>query len=451
MTATYSSASTTRRAPPRLQIALAGTIIWLAAACAASTSSATLSELEALATQSPDDGSALLRLSAAHSAANDCDAALPLARRGIELRPQDALGPLVLGECLELAGDFTGAVAAYDVFLAGYPNALGASAISARSLLARRQLATFDAKRRVADESALASGAADPNVLAVMPVEIIGDAAYQPLSLGLANLLISDLAVVRQFTLVERTQLDALLAEIQLSGTGAVDPATAVRAGRLLRAGTLVRGLTMVTPDERLRLDVSVVDTSSQIVGTATVSGKLTDLLKLEKELALVLIARLGYQLSQAEHAAIMQNGTRNLTAFLAFSQGLMDERAGDNAAAALSFARATRADPGFAQAREAHRANAAAATVRDAGPGAATQLATTRTNNASTLTTTAPIGGAVTSGIQDVAPTLGESLGGGTTSQVAGQTATAGAPPATSGILTRVYDFGIRFIFRFP
>jgi tetratricopeptide (TPR) repeat protein len=428
--------------------------VLLAACTAARTAAphpAAIAELEARVSARPDDGALLLELAGSQLAALQCGAAMPNARRGIELRPQDALGPLVLGECQEQSGDYEGAASTYAAFLAAYPSALGASSVAARQLLVRRQLATSDAKRRVAEEAQLAPGDADPNVVAVLPIEIVGDPDYSPLSIGLANLLIADLNLIGRFTLVERTQLDAVLAEIALSETGAVDPTTAVRAGRLMRAGTLVRGLTVVAPDDRLRLDVSVVDSASRIVGTESVGGKLGDLLRLEKELALALIARLGYQVSAAERAAILANGTQNLAAFLAYSRGLMDEREGNHAAAALNFARAVRNDPGFAQARESHRVNSAAATVQEAGPGAATRLSTARDVNAATVTTTAPTGGAVASGVQDVAPTLGEAIGGGTTGQQAGETSTAAAPAATSGILTRVFDFGIRFVFRFP
>jgi hypothetical protein len=127
-------------------------------------------------------------------------------------------------------------------------------------------------------------------------------------------MLTSDLALLQQLTLVERAQLDALLREIALGQAGVVDAGTAARAGRMLRAGRIAHGLTHVAPDERLRLEVSLMDASSRIVGTEAVSGGLRDLFTIEKELVLALIARMGYPLSESERLAILENGTKRET-----------------------------------------------------------------------------------------------------------------------------------------
>jgi tetratricopeptide (TPR) repeat protein len=407
--------------------------------------------LEAAVAANPEDGLSMLRLAAAHLAAGDCERALPAARRGIELRPQDALGPLAAGDCLERRGNSEEAVALYDDYIARYGSNVGAEAVAARALLARRALATSEARHLLAREAQLSPEPADRNVLAVMPLEVIGDSAYGPLSVGIANLLTSDLVLLQRFRLVERMRLDALLDEIQLGQTAVVDPATAVRAGRLLRAGSVVHGVTLVPPDEGVRIDVSVLDPGSQVVGTESVSGKLKDLLRLEKNLVIGIAGRLGHQLSAAERRAILENGTQSLAAFLAFSRGLLDQEAGNYPAAAAQFARAVRADPAFRQARESHRATVAAANVQQAGAGAVTTLATAKSPDAAQPTGAESAAGAVRGGVQEVAPTMGEVLGGGSVGQQAASTSTATPPPSTTGSVAQMAIFGFRFILRFP
>ena len=62
--------------------------------------------------------------------------------------------------------------------------------------------------------------------------------------------------------------------------------------------------------------------------------------------LLLAYLGTLGYQLSEAERRSILANGTQNLAAFMAFSQGLVAEDAGDYSRAAAYYGQAVRSDP---------------------------------------------------------------------------------------------------------
>src|SRR2546422_9575601 len=81
-----------------------------------------------------------------------------------------------------------------------------------------------------------------PATLAVLPLVIAGDSSFQPLSRGLAELLTTDLALIRTLRLLERLQIRAVLDELKLAESQRVDPVTAARVGRRLRAGRLWRG-----------------------------------------------------------------------------------------------------------------------------------------------------------------------------------------------------------------
>jgi tetratricopeptide (TPR) repeat protein len=322
-------------------------------------------ELEQRLAADPADGAVLLRYAAALFAAGRCDTASIVAARGWARRPGDATAPLVIGQCAERDGRHDAAVQTYRQFLAAYPAGPGTAAVRAREMLALRAGATARARDALAREQELAAAEPNPEAVAVLPLEIAGDSSYRPLSRGLAQMLTSDLALLRRFPLVERLQIGALLDELALAETGRVDPGTAARIGHLIQAGQLVQGLAAIPPDQQVRLEAGIVRATGETSDPAVTSGRFADLLRLEKALVLIIAQRLGYVLSEAERRAVLENGTQNLVAFLAYSRGLLEEDRGNFAAAAAHYAEAARVDPSFREARERYQAAAAAPAVQ--------------------------------------------------------------------------------------
>ncbi len=419
-------------------VPLVSALVGCAVAGPSAVSPAEIPDLEARLSQTPNNGALVLRYAAALFAAGRCDTAAAVAQRGTRLEPANVVGPLVVGQCHERADRYDDAVDLYGGFLADHGNAPGAEAVRGRHLIARRGQATAAARRVLAEESRLAAQPADPQAVAVLPLVISGDPSYQPLSRGLAQMITSDLDLIRQFRLVERLQLQALLDELQLGQTDRVDPATAARVGRLTRAGRLVQGLAAIPPDGSIELEASVVRETGEVVGAEGVDGQFRNLLRLEKELVIDIAARLGYTLSQAERARVLENGTQNLVAFLAYSEGLAEEDAGNFAAAAQHFARAVAADPGFTQAREQQGSASAANIVSQAPAGAVTTFASSGQDVGSVVA--APVADAINSAVGDIASTGAEQVTEGSTSgdnpagSEANRTGIADQPPASSG-----------------
>lgn len=315
----------------------------------------------------PDDGELLLRYAAALESAGRCDSASAVAQGGMRRRPASPIGPLVVGRCAERAESYDQALNTYRAYLAAHGDHEGADAVRARELLALRARANAEARDAVAREADLAQQPGDPQTVAVLPLTIVGDSSYRPLSRGLAQMLISDLDLLRRFRMVERLNIHALLSELDLAETGRVDRSTAARVGHLLRAGRMVQGLAVIPDGGQTRLEASVVMGDGEATGAASETGRFRDLLRMEKQVVVGLAGRLGYTLSAAERERILENGTQNLAAFLAYSRGLEAEEAGDYAAAAAYFAQAVRADPRFTQARAQYRATAVAPRVQQA------------------------------------------------------------------------------------
>jgi tetratricopeptide (TPR) repeat protein len=421
----------------------------LGAACAGTPrpGAVTPAEIPALLTQTrqqPNNATLRFRLAAALMAAGRCDTAVVVARAGQLLAPADALGPLVLGGCQEKDGRYDLAFATYTDFAAQHPEARGVGAVRAKAQMALRTQAEQTARQALANESTLTSLAPEPSTLAVLPVTISGDSSFQPLSRGLAELITSDLALVRSLRLLERVQIGALMDELKLGQSQRGDPATAARVGRLLRAERMVQGVASITPDGPVRLSATVVRGDGTVRSGAQANGTFKQLLDLEKQLVFSLATQLGIQLTDAERQRILRQGPRNLAAFLAYSEGLDALDRGDYRAAAAAFSAAVRADPSFQAAQQQQQAAEAAPAVQASGGDVVTVVEAVAVMTVPTEPVSTSALSATTNELQ---PSLGSLLPETGTNAIQSQ-----PTPQSQGITSVVQASGvIRIIFRRP
>ncbi len=409
-------------------------------------SPAEIPALEQQARAQPGNATVRFRLAAALAAANRCDTAVVVVQAAQLLAPEDVTGPLVTGHCQEADGRYDLAFQTYGNFADAHPQTRGVAVLRAKQQLALRAGAVQNARAALTHEAELTSQPPEPATLAVLPMTVSGDSTYQPLSRGLAELVTTDLALVRSLRLVERVQVGALLDELKLGQSGKVDPATAARVGHMLRAERMVQGVASISKNAPVQLSASLVAGDGSVRAGSQVSGPFKSLLDLEKRLVFDVAAGLGIQLTDAERQRILAQGPKNLTAFLAYSDGITALDRGDYAAAARAFSASVRADPSFGAAQQGLQIAQAAPTVEGSGITEVTTVVQTTEQN--TEPATDPIGGAISSAGQDVAPTLSDQLsqntGGGTTDrQPTVDDRGIGSVTQASGI--------IRIIFRRP
>ncbi|AHG89036.1 Curli production assembly/transport component CsgG [Gemmatirosa kalamazoonensis] len=139
-----------------------------------------------------------------------------------------------------------------------------------------------------------------------------GRTDYDPLGRGISAMLITDLSAVPQIRLVERERLQNVLAEQQLQQLSMFDPATAVRAGKLLGAEYLLTGAFSAV-DPQMRIDTRVIRVETgEIVRTAKVQGNADDFFKLQQKLAHELVSALPIALSPASLDSLQKQQQRN-------------------------------------------------------------------------------------------------------------------------------------------
>jgi hypothetical protein len=351
---------------------------------------------------------------------------------------------MVVGGCQEKESRYDLAYATYTEFAARYPRARGVAAVRALAQLALRTQAAQTAKLALARESTLTAQPAEPSTLAVLPVTIAGDSTLQPLSRGLAELMTSDLALVRSLRLLERVQIGALLDELKLGQSARADASTAARVGRLLRAERMVQGVASMTQGGPARLSATVVSADGTVRSGAQANGTFKQLLDLEKQLVFSLATQLGIQLTDAERQRILRQGPKNLAAFLAYSEGLDALDRGDFRAAAAAFATAVRADPSFQAAREQQQAAEATPAVQAGGGDVVTVVE-------AVVAMTTPFEPVSTSALSATTNELQPSSGG-IVPHTGASSLDSHPTPESKGINTVVQASGVlRIIFRRP
>jgi TolB-like protein len=358
-------------------------VVVLAAACAGGggmrMSDVTPEQIPALESQrsaQPGNPGVLARLGVAYFKANRYADARTALDSAVARDPREAVAAIYLGMTTEQLGDFPAARAAYEQYLAvSRSSALRNTARQRLALIGRREL-EYQARQALAQEGSLSEQAPEANTVAVMPFSYTGtNQQIQPLTRGLSQLVVTDLAKSRQIRVLERERMQAMVDEMQLSEENRADPRSAVRSGRLLRAARVVQGAIAERGDQ-LRVDAAVVDVGTAgVAAAAGTQDQLNRIFDLEKQLVLSIFNNLGIQLTDAERSAIDQRPTANIQAFLAWSQGLEAEDRGDFAQAQQLFAQAQQLDPNFQAAAQsgAQASDLSAAATQSTGDVEAT------------------------------------------------------------------------------
>lgn len=197
--------------------------------------------------------------------------------------------------------------------------------------------------------------AAEAHTLAVSYFDdASGQAELAPLAKGLADMLITDLSAVASLRIVERSRLNAALAELDLSRTRFIDPKTALKLGKGLAAEYIMTGgYAVVGPT--LRIDVRVFKVATgQVVASEKVEGPKDQFFALEKDLVDILVGALRLSLGRDEKTRLRANATQSFDAFSSYSAGLDAADHGDAARARALYEKALAADPSYAAAKTA-------------------------------------------------------------------------------------------------
>ncbi|MEW5767042.1 MAG: tetratricopeptide repeat protein [bacterium] len=216
-----------------------------------------------------------------------------------------------------------------------------------------RQEADRWAKARLKDEENLPVQDIPDTTVAVTyfkPLTVLE--GYESLHLGLTDLLITDLSLVKSLSVVERIKLHHILDELGFSSTDLVDQSKAPRMGKLLGASILVTGV-FTALEEKVQIEPALGKVKlDKLYILEGVEGMLANFLQIEKDLVWQVLDEMGLELTSEEREAISRNvPTESLAAFLAYSTGLSLEDSGMYPEAAKEYESALTLDPNFNEA----------------------------------------------------------------------------------------------------
>lgn len=179
----------------------------------------------------------------------------------------------------------------------------------------------------------------------------------QPLSKGIADMLIGELAANPGIRVVERDQIQKVLEEQKLSTDGKVDNESAVKVGKLVGAHYMVTGGFVTDRSGRMRFTARVFNTETSLIvfpaaggPTGVVNGKIEDFMDLVVQLAAkindgaklpAIPARVGEARKEAAKKVPYE-------AIALYSKGLAAKDAGNKAEAVTLFRKSLDKFPAF-------------------------------------------------------------------------------------------------------
>ena len=222
-----------------------------------------------------------------------------------------------------------------------WPGFLLAASLAAAALPLSAQSTGADARPTVA-------------VLYFTNSSLVDFASYAPLSKGMAEMMISEIAQNSAVRVVERDRLQTLLEEQNLHSSDRVDKSTAVKLGKTLGAGHMLMGSFIIDPSKTMRIDVRSVNTETgQIEYTESVSGKSDKLLDLVIQLGAKVNAGLKLPALKTASSTIPAAKSPNqFKALMAMSQALEAEDKKDINSATTLYKSAVALNPDFDRAK---------------------------------------------------------------------------------------------------
>jgi len=178
-------------------------------------------------------------------------------------------------------------------------------------------------------------------------------AEMDPLSKGLADMLITEFSKIGQFQVVERSQLQQLIQEMSLGQSGMIDGSTAQQVGNLLGAKNLLLGSFMHMFDGKIRIDIRIVEVETGLtIKAEEETGKPKDLYKMVTRLVAKVIKDLDVKISRADAKKLAAVENKSFEAAMYYAKGLEFEDAGDIANAKKMYAKALKENKKFTKAK---------------------------------------------------------------------------------------------------
>jgi len=266
--------------------------------------------------------------------------------------PENPVAPNYLGRIYLSKGRREEAISEWQAYLRLAPEDEDASRIRKYLTLLIREEAIAYAGKALAEEASLPGVSTDERTVAVTDFITMGNEQYRLLGKGISALIVHDLSKVPELQVVERIRIQSLLEEMALGASQLMNQTTAPRVGKLLKARHVAAG-SIGTDGAMMQIASALMETiGKSTIKTQEAEGAFDTFYTLEKIIVRRIIEDLGIG-DEFPPLLLEEIPTRNLAAFLSFSEGVdyADREQYDKARASLE--QAIIADTEFDPARE--------------------------------------------------------------------------------------------------
>jgi TolB-like protein len=203
------------------------------------------------------------------------------------------------------------------------------------------------ARQAIAQEQTLGANPSGDTVAVMYFHNVSGNGGLDPLSKGLAYMLMTDLAKAGNLQVVERVKLQALVEELGFGASGVVDAGTSPRVGKLLQAKHLVGGDILKAQASDLKISSSVVTVpKGDVLGNPQADGMLEKLFDMEKKILFQIISLLDVKVTPAEREELKKPMSTNTQALLCLFAAMDSSDRKDYQAAEGYYKKALENDP---------------------------------------------------------------------------------------------------------
>ncbi len=126
----------------------------------------------------------------------------------------------------------------------------------------------------------------EPYIISVMPFEnTTGNSDVSWLSTGIMNIIINDLSLIREWQVVDRSNLEKVIKEQKLSRSDLIDDSSArIEIGKILAADTLIIGSFQVI-DENIMIVAKIISVeTNEVIMSTKIQGMINEIFELQSK-----------------------------------------------------------------------------------------------------------------------------------------------------------------------
>jgi tetratricopeptide (TPR) repeat protein len=273
------------------------------------------------------DYSAIYGLGVAHYFNGEIDKSINYLEEANSLKPANTEIKYYLGLCYEEKNDYRSAIKYYQYFNDKSLDGNYSKLMESRLHNAIKLQYQTEVKDIIQNEQKIGENLSDSTIAILTFENRAGERNYAPLEIGFPSMFITDFALVPKLKVVERLRIQSILDELELNKRNIIDESTMQRVGKLLQAKNIVKGGFIIQSNDNLIIDLAVINVlTGKIEHQLNKSGNLNDFYRIEKDLVLEVVGKMGIVLTEEVRQKILTIPTENFFEFLARIRTMIEE-----------------------------------------------------------------------------------------------------------------------------